>query len=60
MSISTVEDKFLNTKEAASLVNIHPVTLRRFAETKVLPAKKIGGHWRFSKEKLMEFLKNNA
>ncbi len=50
-------DKILTTRQAALLVGCSPVTLRRYAEDKILPAKKIAGRWRFSKEKLLESLR---
>ena len=54
------EDKILTTSQAAILVGCSQVTLRRYADEKTVPAKKVAGRWRFSKQKLMEFLKNNS
>ncbi|MGL5113619.1 MAG: helix-turn-helix domain-containing protein [Flavobacterium sp.] len=59
MTINT-EDKILNTSQAAKIIGCSPITLRRYAETKIIPATKIAGRWRFSKENLLAKLKSNA
>jgi excisionase family DNA binding protein len=37
----------LTTKEAAQILSVAPRTVRLWAESLVLPAFKVGNHWRF-------------
>jgi excisionase family DNA binding protein len=53
------EQEVLNLSEAACLLRCHPVTLKRLAIKKEIPAKKLGSLWRFSRQRLMEWLQSN-
>ena len=45
-------EKLLNIEKAAKYLDIHPMTLYRWARKKQIPAAKISKIWRFKKEKL--------
>ena len=49
----------LNVIEAAALLRIHPVTLRRRAVTWGVPHKRLGVEWRFSRKRLIEWLQED-
>jgi excisionase family DNA binding protein len=53
------ELEVLNLNEAADLLRCHPVTLKRLAIKNEIPAKKLGSLWRFSRQRLMEWLQAN-
>lgn len=42
--------------QAAAWLKIHPVTLRRLAASGLIPAKKLGNQWRFSRQALFDYL----
>jgi excisionase family DNA binding protein len=46
----------MTTKEAALLLRIHPVTLRKKASEWGIPHRRLGSDFRFSKLKLEEWL----
>jgi excisionase family DNA binding protein len=46
----------LNITEAAQLLRVHPVTLRKKAVEWGVPHKRLGSGWRFSKKVLTEWL----
>ena len=39
--------KLLTTKEAAQVLQMDPMTVRRLCKEKKLPGFKVGGRWRF-------------
>jgi excisionase family DNA binding protein len=45
---------FLNPTEAASIRNMSPGTIRSYARSGVIPARKIGKHWRFLESDLLQ------
>lgn len=50
-------NNLLNIKEASEYLNVHPDTLRRWdKEGKLVPVKTDGGHRRYQKETLDEFI----
>lgn len=49
----------LTLDEAAELLRCHPVTVKRLAIRGEIPAKKLGSLWRFSRQRLMEWLQSN-
>jgi len=51
-----VTEKLITVEEAAKYLDIHPVTLYRWARAKKIPAVKMGKVWRFKKEKLEAWL----
>jgi len=53
------DKKILTTKEVAEYLNIHPLTVNRYAREGRIPAFKIGTDWRFHKKYLEKFIKQN-
>lgn len=51
------EKEILNTKEVAEYLNIHPLTVHRYARGGKIPAFKIGTDWRFHKKYLEKWIK---
>ncbi len=47
----------LTTKEVAEYLNIHPLTVHRYAREGKIPAFKIGTDWRFHKKYLEKWIK---
>jgi len=52
--MSAAEVLFID--EAAALLGVHPVTLRRLAGLGRVPCRKVGREWRFSQPALMAWL----
>jgi excisionase family DNA binding protein len=52
-------DDVLTLDEAAALLRCHPVTVKRQAALGKIPAKKLGSLWRFSRQRLMEWLQSS-
>jgi len=51
------EKEILTTKEVAEYLNIHPLTVHRYAREGKIPAFKIGTDWRFHKKYLGKWIK---
>jgi excisionase family DNA binding protein len=49
--------EILTTKEVAEYLNIHPLTVHRYAREGKIPAFKIGTDWRFHKKYLEQWIK---
>jgi len=49
--------EILTTKEVAEYLNIHPLTVNRYAREGKIPAFKIGTDWRFHKKYLEQWIK---
>ena len=49
----------LTLDEAAELLRCHPVTVKRLALKGSIPARKLGSLWRFSHQRLMEWIQAN-
>ena len=49
--------EILTTKEVAEYLNIHPLTVHRYAREGKIPAFKIGTDWRFHKKYLEKWIK---
>jgi excisionase family DNA binding protein len=49
-------DNVLNLKEAAAVLHCHPKTLRLMARAHKIPAVRVGKLWRFSKERIKDWL----
>lgn len=47
MQIETAHEQPWTTQEAAAFLRIHPRTLTRMAVDGLVPAFRIGSHWRF-------------
>ncbi len=46
----------LNLREAAAILHCHPKTLRLMAQAQKIPARRVGKLWRFSEDRLREWL----
>ncbi|MBN1913445.1 MAG: helix-turn-helix domain-containing protein [Candidatus Omnitrophica bacterium] len=47
----------MTTREIASYLKIHPLTVMRYARSGEIPAFKIGQRWRFYKKNIKKWLK---
>jgi len=45
-------------EEIAKYLKLHPYTIRRLAREKKIPAFRVGGQWRFRKDKIDKWSKN--
>lgn len=55
-----LEEKWINLEDAATYLDIKPVTLREWIkkqDTNGIPAYKIGTQWKFKKSELDEWVK---
>lgn len=48
----------LDVAELATILRIHPVTVRLKAASGEIPGRQIGNRWRFSRKRIMEWLEN--
>ena len=46
----------LDAAELATILRIHPVTVRLKAASGEIPGRQIGNRWRFSRKRIMEWL----
>ncbi len=53
---SVREKEVLNVEEAAEFLGFAPYTIREKAREGQIPGRKIGGEWRFSRRRLLEWL----
>lgn len=51
-----MENDVLTIKEAAAFLRCHPRTLQKLAIRGEVPAKKVGSLWRFSRQRLQEWM----
>ncbi|PPC85925.1 MAG: hypothetical protein CTY37_07120 [Methylotenera sp.] len=51
-----MNDEVLNLEQAAILIGVHPVTLRKMAASGEIPARKVGREWRFNRAAIMQWL----
>ncbi len=51
------DKEILTTKDVAEYLNIHPLTVHRYAREGKIPAFKIGTDWRFHKKYLEKWIK---
>lgn len=49
------EEGLLTVEEAARYLKLHPRTVSNKAQRGELPARKIGGHWRFNPDDLRSY-----
>lgn len=52
-----MEEKLMNVQEAASYVGLSSFTVRRLAKNGLLPAAKIGRAYRFKKEDIDSYIR---
>ena len=52
------EKEIMTTKEVASYLNIHPLTVNKYAREGKIPAFKIGTDWRFHKMYIERWIKD--
>lgn len=50
---------FLTVNEAAEYLQVHQMTVYRLLKTKKLNGFKVGGKWRFDKQRMLEGVKND-
>lgn len=51
--------EIMTTKGVAKYLRLHEITIQRYASEGVIPSFRIGRSWRFSKEKIDEWLAGN-
>jgi excisionase family DNA binding protein len=49
-------EKMLTASDVADLLQIHLKTVYRLARNGLIPGKKFGGGWRFSKEEILKMV----
>lgn len=49
----------LDTKRAAKMLGVHPVTLRNLAIEGKIPCRKVGREWRFHEDHLTDWLRGD-
>lgn len=52
--------EILTAKEVAEYLNIHPLTVHRYAREGMIPAFKIGTDWRFHKKYIEKWIKQKS
>jgi excisionase family DNA binding protein len=56
-AVSEVREKdVLNVEEAGEFLGFAPYTIREKARDGQIPGRKIGGEWRFSRRRLLEWI----
>lgn len=53
-------NRIMTTEEAAEYLRLTPATVRKFAQSGEIPAAKLGREWRFDKELLEEWFRQQA
>jgi excisionase family DNA binding protein len=56
----TKAKEILTAKEVAEYLNIHPLTVHRYAREGRIPAFKIGTDWRFHKRYIEKWIKQKV
>jgi hypothetical protein len=51
-------DDIININEAAAILKIHPITLRKKAVAWGVPHRRLGTEWHFSRKRLMEWMQS--
>ncbi len=52
--------EIMTAKEVAAYLNIHPLTVHRYAREGKIPAFKIGTDWRFHKKYLERWIRDKS
>jgi len=58
--MSKKEKEIMTAKEVAEYLNIHPLTVHRYAREGKIPAFKIGTDWRFHKKYIEKWIKEKS
>jgi len=53
----SIDKEIMTAKEVAEYLNIHPLTVHKFAREGKIPAFKIGTDWRFHKKYIERWIK---
>ncbi len=56
----TKNKEILTAKEVAEYLNIHPLTVHKYAREGKIPAFKIGTDWRFHKKYIQRWIKEKS
>ncbi len=56
----TKDKEILTAKEVAEYLNIHPLTVHRYAREGRIPAFKIGTDWRFHKKYIERWIREKS
>ncbi len=56
----TTNKEIMTAKEVAAYLNIHPLTVHRYAREGKIPAFKIGTDWRFHRKYLERWIKEST
>jgi excisionase family DNA binding protein len=51
-------DEFWTAEEVSTYLRIPQSTIYKLAQEKILPGFKVGKHWRFRRETIMEWIKS--
>lgn len=51
------EHEILDAEEVARLLRVHPRTVKSLANRRKLPGFKVGGQWRFRREAIEEYIR---
>jgi len=57
MNMEKNNKEIMTVKEVADYLNIHPLTVQKYARAGKIPAFKIGTDWRFHKEYIEKWIK---
>jgi len=52
-----VLENILDADQVAEMLKVHPRTVKRLANQRVLPGFKVGGQWRFRREAIEEYVR---
>jgi len=56
--LEPIPSDVLDVLDLATLLRIHPVTVRLKAASGEIPGRQIGNRWRFSRQRIMDWLAN--
>ena len=51
------QQEIMTLKEAAGLLRLHFMTVYKLTRKGKIPAKRVGGQWRFSRQRLTEWVR---
>jgi excisionase family DNA binding protein len=54
--LEPIPSDVLDVSDLATMLRIHPVTVRLKAASGEIPGRQIGNRWRFSRKRIMEWL----